>query len=119
MFHEVTQIVSELSKVELPYSEFSVLATRNSWIEFCWVIIDSIKNHLEIIHQKCKESEYGRHLALVSLELAEFEYQVCRFILNNPTVSVTSSIRMEIKIKCSKVRKDCKKILIDNFHFFK
>jgi hypothetical protein len=116
MFHEVTQIISELPKTELPHEVnrgVSVLATRENWIKFCRNIIDSIKNHLRIICQKCEESKYGRHLVLVSLELVEFEYRIGKFILNNSPTPVTGSIREEIELKCDRIRKDCEKILID------
>jgi hypothetical protein len=68
---------------------------------------------LKTIIQKCKESKYGRHLVLASLELVEFDYQVCRFTLNNPLTYVNDLIKKEIKTQCDKIRKDCKKILTD------
>jgi hypothetical protein len=116
MFHEVSQIISELPKTESPYEAsrgISALETRKNWIIFCRNIIDSIKNHLETICQTCKESKYGRHLILASLELVEFDYQDGRFTLNNPPTYVNDTIQKEIKMKCNKIRKDCKKILTD------
>src|SRR5436305_4592723 len=58
MFYEVTRIVPELPKTESTHeinSGISVLTTRKNWIKFCQNIIDSIKNHLKTIIQKCKE----------------------------------------------------------------
>ncbi|CAG8458390.1 7466_t:CDS:10 [Acaulospora morrowiae] len=101
LFHEVSSIISGLTRTTLPNY-------KDEWLKFSKFLIKSTKSHLELIKKTASETQYKRHLVTALLGSVEFKCAVGRFELRNPPSGVMNLLmKKRIMDKCQKIEQRC------------